>query len=82
MLRQLTGISLLLLAGCATTGGVVRPTLPPLPASAVGPCPLGAAQAGDDARVDAAKAYAAYGCEHGKRVAIITFYNGLKAGLK
>lgn len=83
MRLTLTAISLALaLGGCATVPVAVKPSLPALPTSATSACPLAPAAAGDDARVDAAKAYGAYHCENGKRVAIITFYNGLRAKLR
>jgi hypothetical protein len=76
-------IAALALGGCTSTlgAGTVRPQLPDLPPRATALCARPVARAGDDARAVAARYSAAYGCESGRRVALIVFYRDLRQRL-
>ena len=75
--------ALLLLAGCGATAPTPppKPNLPALPASASAPCTRPITKLGDDLGIAALKWKGAYVCEHGKRVALIGYYDDLKARL-
>ena len=73
----------LLLTGCGATmpAPPPKPNLPALPASASATCARPVTKLGDDLGIAALKWKGAYVCEHGKRVAVIGFYDDLKARL-
>jgi hypothetical protein len=77
--------ALLLLAGCGASSVPVpppKPKLPALPASASASCARPITKLGDDLGIAALKWKGAYVCEHGKRVAVIGFYDDLRSRLK
>jgi hypothetical protein len=76
-------LALLMLSGCGATLPTPppKPNLPALPASASAACARPVTKLGDDLGVAALKWKATYVCEHGKRVAIISFYGDLKKRL-
>lgn len=74
----------LLLTGCGATAPTPppKPNLPTLPASASAPCSRPVTRLGDDLGIAALKWKGAYVCEHGKRIAVIGFYDDLRSRLK